>query len=196
MIDERERYERAFRQFQMTEPAWEILVDRRDRKRRNQRIAAGVRDRGLRRGGVGTRIRVGQDTTTPRRSAHGESGKEVPGGCRRHGLRLRDCLLRHGFGRQAPGQPISCTERRCRLRIGSGVESESFDGGSPTTKSPGSRLSPHPVRRPGARVPWHVRPLHVRFPRHPIRSHRTGAVQRQRFELFGCSSNRRNGADP
>jgi hypothetical protein len=42
MIDERERYERAFHQFQMTEPAWEILVDRRDRKRRNQRIAAGV----------------------------------------------------------------------------------------------------------------------------------------------------------
>jgi transglutaminase-like putative cysteine protease len=42
MIDERERYERAFQQFQMTEPAWEILVDRRDRKRRNQRLAAGV----------------------------------------------------------------------------------------------------------------------------------------------------------
>lgn len=42
MIDERERYERAFQQFQMTEPAWEILVDRRNRKRRNQRIAAGV----------------------------------------------------------------------------------------------------------------------------------------------------------
>ena len=42
MIDERERYERAFRQFQMTEPAWEILVDRRDRKRRNKRIGAGV----------------------------------------------------------------------------------------------------------------------------------------------------------
>jgi transglutaminase-like putative cysteine protease len=42
MIDERERYERAFRQFQMTEPAWEILVDRRDRKRRNQRIVAGA----------------------------------------------------------------------------------------------------------------------------------------------------------
>jgi hypothetical protein len=42
MIDERERYERAFQQFQMTEPAWEILVDRRDRKRRNQRIMAGV----------------------------------------------------------------------------------------------------------------------------------------------------------
>jgi hypothetical protein len=42
MIDERERYERAFQQFQMTEPAWEILVDRRERKRRNQRITAGV----------------------------------------------------------------------------------------------------------------------------------------------------------
>jgi hypothetical protein len=42
MIDERERYERAFQQFQMTEPAWEILVDRRDRKRRNKRITAGV----------------------------------------------------------------------------------------------------------------------------------------------------------
>ena len=42
MIDEHERYERAFQQFQMTEPAWEILVDRRDRKRRNQRITAGV----------------------------------------------------------------------------------------------------------------------------------------------------------
>jgi hypothetical protein len=42
MIDGRERYERAFQQFQMPEPAWERLVDRRDRKRRNQRIAAGV----------------------------------------------------------------------------------------------------------------------------------------------------------
>jgi hypothetical protein len=42
MIDERERYERAFQHFQMTEPAWEILVDRRDRKRRNRRITAGV----------------------------------------------------------------------------------------------------------------------------------------------------------
>jgi Tol biopolymer transport system component len=42
MIDERERYERAFRQFQMPEPAWDRLVGRRDRKRRNQRIAAGV----------------------------------------------------------------------------------------------------------------------------------------------------------
>jgi hypothetical protein len=42
MIEERERYERAFQKFQMTEPAWEILVDRRDRKRRNKRIAAGV----------------------------------------------------------------------------------------------------------------------------------------------------------
>jgi hypothetical protein len=42
MIDERERYERAFRQFQMPEPAWGRLIGRRDRKRRNQRIAAGV----------------------------------------------------------------------------------------------------------------------------------------------------------
>jgi Tol biopolymer transport system component len=42
MIDERERYERAFQQFQMPEPAWDRLVGRRDRKRRNQRIAAGV----------------------------------------------------------------------------------------------------------------------------------------------------------
>ena len=42
MIDERERYERAFQQFQMTEPAWEILVDRRDRKRQHKRITAGV----------------------------------------------------------------------------------------------------------------------------------------------------------
>jgi hypothetical protein len=42
MIDERERYEWAFQQFQMPEPAWDRLVGRRDRKRRNQRIAAGV----------------------------------------------------------------------------------------------------------------------------------------------------------
>jgi WD40-like Beta Propeller Repeat len=42
MIDERERYERAFQQFRMPEPAWDRLVDRRDRKRRNKRIAAGV----------------------------------------------------------------------------------------------------------------------------------------------------------
>jgi hypothetical protein len=42
MIDERERYERAFQQFQMPEPAWDRLVDRRDRKRRNKRITAGV----------------------------------------------------------------------------------------------------------------------------------------------------------
>jgi hypothetical protein len=42
MIDERERYERAFNQFKMPEPAWDRLVCRRDRKRRNQRIAAGV----------------------------------------------------------------------------------------------------------------------------------------------------------
>ena len=42
MIDERERYERAFQRFQMPEPAWDRLIRRRDRKRRNQRIAAGV----------------------------------------------------------------------------------------------------------------------------------------------------------
>ena len=42
MIDERERYERAFQQFQMPEPAWDRLIGRRDRRRRNQRIAAGV----------------------------------------------------------------------------------------------------------------------------------------------------------
>jgi hypothetical protein len=42
MIDERERYERAFRQFDMPEPAWDRLIGRRDRKQRNQRIAAGV----------------------------------------------------------------------------------------------------------------------------------------------------------
>jgi dipeptidyl aminopeptidase/acylaminoacyl peptidase len=42
MIDERERYERAFQQFQMPEPAWDRLIRRRDRKRRNQRITAGV----------------------------------------------------------------------------------------------------------------------------------------------------------
>jgi Tol biopolymer transport system component len=42
MIDERERYELAFQQFHMPEPAWDRLVGRRDRKRRNQRIVAGV----------------------------------------------------------------------------------------------------------------------------------------------------------
>jgi Tol biopolymer transport system component len=42
MIDERERYERAFQQFQMPEPAWDRLIRRRDRKRRNKRIAAAV----------------------------------------------------------------------------------------------------------------------------------------------------------
>jgi hypothetical protein len=42
MIDERERYERAFELFRMPEPSWDRLVDRRDRKRRDQRIAAGV----------------------------------------------------------------------------------------------------------------------------------------------------------
>jgi hypothetical protein len=42
MIDERERFERAFEQFSMPEPSWDRLLRRRDRKRRNQRIAAGV----------------------------------------------------------------------------------------------------------------------------------------------------------
>jgi hypothetical protein len=42
MIDERERFERTFQQFQMPEPAWDRLVGRRDRKRRNRRITAGV----------------------------------------------------------------------------------------------------------------------------------------------------------
>jgi Tol biopolymer transport system component len=42
MIDERERYERAFQQFEMPEPAWDRLNRRRDRKRRDQRIRAGI----------------------------------------------------------------------------------------------------------------------------------------------------------
>jgi hypothetical protein len=42
MIDERERFEEAFALFERPEPAWERLVRRRDRKRRNQRIVAGV----------------------------------------------------------------------------------------------------------------------------------------------------------
>lgn len=42
MIDERERFEEAFKLFDRPEPAWERLVRRRDRKRRNQRVAAGV----------------------------------------------------------------------------------------------------------------------------------------------------------
>jgi hypothetical protein len=42
MIDERERFEEAFELFDRPEPAWDRLVRRRDRKRRNQRIAAGV----------------------------------------------------------------------------------------------------------------------------------------------------------
>jgi hypothetical protein len=42
MIDERERFEEAFALFERPEPAWERLVRRRDRKRRNQRITAGV----------------------------------------------------------------------------------------------------------------------------------------------------------
>jgi hypothetical protein len=42
MIDERERFEHAIELFEMPEPALPRLLDRRDRKRRNQRIAAGV----------------------------------------------------------------------------------------------------------------------------------------------------------
>jgi hypothetical protein len=42
MIDERERFEEAFKLFDRREPAWERLVRRRERKQRNQRIAAGV----------------------------------------------------------------------------------------------------------------------------------------------------------
>ena len=70
MIEERESYERAFQQFQMAEPAWDRLVGRRDRKRRHQRIGAGV---------IGIAVfvaaiwvfgtRVGQETTTPAKPA-------------------------------------------------------------------------------------------------------------------------------
>jgi Tol biopolymer transport system component len=42
MIDERERFERAFDLFPMPDPPFDRLMRRRDRKRRNQRIAAGV----------------------------------------------------------------------------------------------------------------------------------------------------------
>jgi hypothetical protein len=42
MIDERGRYERAFAAFRMPEPSWDRLLGRRHRRRRNQRIAAGV----------------------------------------------------------------------------------------------------------------------------------------------------------
>jgi dipeptidyl aminopeptidase/acylaminoacyl peptidase len=42
MIDERERYERAFELFDMPGPSWDRLIRRRERKRRKQRIAAGV----------------------------------------------------------------------------------------------------------------------------------------------------------
>ena len=42
MIDERERYERAFGLFDMPEPSWDRLIRRRERRRRNQRIAAGA----------------------------------------------------------------------------------------------------------------------------------------------------------
>jgi hypothetical protein len=42
MIEERERYERAFELFEMPEPAFDRLVLRRERKRRNERLAAGI----------------------------------------------------------------------------------------------------------------------------------------------------------
>jgi len=42
MISERERFERAFELFEMPEPAFARLGLRRDRKRRNERVAAGM----------------------------------------------------------------------------------------------------------------------------------------------------------
>ena len=42
MIDERERFEHAFSHFEMPEPGLERLLRRRDRKRRNQRVTAGI----------------------------------------------------------------------------------------------------------------------------------------------------------
>src|SRR5262245_37543758 len=42
MIDERERFEEAFELFDRPEPAWDRLIRRRERKRLNQRITAGV----------------------------------------------------------------------------------------------------------------------------------------------------------
>lgn len=42
MIDQRERFERAFELFEMPDPAFDRLVRRRDRKRRNQRLAAAA----------------------------------------------------------------------------------------------------------------------------------------------------------
>jgi hypothetical protein len=42
VIDERERFEHAFSHFEMPEPGLERLLRRRDRKRRTQRVTAGV----------------------------------------------------------------------------------------------------------------------------------------------------------
>jgi hypothetical protein len=42
MIDERERYERAFRVFDMPDPAFERMLERDQRRRRSQRLAAGA----------------------------------------------------------------------------------------------------------------------------------------------------------
>jgi hypothetical protein len=42
MIEERDLFERAVQRFAPTDDALERLLNRRDRKRRNQRIAAGA----------------------------------------------------------------------------------------------------------------------------------------------------------
>lgn len=42
MMDQRERYEQAYEVFEMPEPAFERMLVRRDRQRRNQRFAAGA----------------------------------------------------------------------------------------------------------------------------------------------------------
>jgi hypothetical protein len=42
MIDERDRFERAFERFPMPEPTWDRLVRRRDRKQRNKRVGTAI----------------------------------------------------------------------------------------------------------------------------------------------------------
>ena len=42
MINERDRYERAFDLFDLPEPSWDRLLNRRDRKRRNSRLGAAI----------------------------------------------------------------------------------------------------------------------------------------------------------
>jgi hypothetical protein len=72
MIDERERFEEAFELFDRPEPAWDRLIRRRDRKRRNQRIAAGV---------VGIAVFVGAVwIVTSVGSLDGSETTVVPGG--------------------------------------------------------------------------------------------------------------------